>query len=162
MRSIVIASALLAMLSSGCETMSSSETPRAVPAAMSDPSGRMMVRTELMFGLTKDDGTPIDEFAWDKFVEDSIAVWFPTGVTVEDAKGCWRGRDGKIVTERSKVLILIHDGSDQNVRKLDEVRPAFTRKRLWKKNRSSVRAARFGLRSWNCGNFFASARSILT
>ena len=37
-------------------------------------------------------------------------------------------KDGKIVSERSKLLILIHDGSDQNVRKLDEVRRLYTQR----------------------------------
>src|ERR1041385_7432391 len=126
---VVTLTIVAALAAGGCEMPASNETPRpTVPVALSEAGGRMMVRTEILFGLSKDDGAGIDEFAWDKFVDDSIAVWFPGGFTVEDAKGRWRGPDGKIVSERSKVLILYRDGSEQNLRKIDEVRRLFSQR----------------------------------
>lgn len=108
----------------GCEMSPTANAPRAkIPTALTDAAGsRSMVRTELMFGMSKTDGTKVDEFAWDKFVEDSISVWFPSGFTVVDSQGRWRGHDGKIVNERSKILIIYHDGSDANLKKLDDLR----------------------------------------
>ncbi len=98
---------------------------------MSDTAESAMVRTEIFFGLTRDDGKGIDESDWDKFVEDSISVWFPTGFTVIDARGRWRGPDGKILNQNSKIVVLYHDGSEENLRKIDdELRRLFTQ-RLW-------------------------------
>jgi hypothetical protein len=138
MRATITLTIAALAVSGGCEMPASSDPPRAVPAAMSDAGGRMMVRTEILFSLSKPDGSGVDELDWDKFVDDSIAVWFPSGFTVEDAKGRWRGVDGKAVSERSKIVILYHDGSDQTLKKIDELRRLFMQRFG---NKSVIRAS---------------------
>jgi hypothetical protein len=131
MRRLTAPIALCLILTFGCETPPTAAPAgagAAITAAMSDAGGRAMVRTELLFGMSKDDGTGIDEAEWDKFVEDSISVWFPSGFTVVDSHGRWRSRDGKIVNERSKLLIIFHDGSEENLRKLDDLRRLYTQR----------------------------------
>jgi hypothetical protein len=116
-------SAMLAVIA-GCGAMPSDPAPSrgAVPAAMSDALGHAMVRTELVFGLTRDDGTAIDEMDWQHFVDSAIAAWFPNGFTVIDANGRWRGLEGNVVSKPSRVVVLFHDGSEANLRKIDELR----------------------------------------
>ncbi len=94
-------------------------------AAMSDAEGRAMVRTELVFGLTREDGTGIDEDEWQDFIDKAIAISFPAGFTVVDSHGRWRGAEGKVVGERSKVVVIFHDGSEATLRRLDELRRGF-------------------------------------
>jgi hypothetical protein len=108
----------------GCEPMPAAPAAAGgrTSAAMSDAAGRAMVRTELVFGLTRDDGSAVDEMEWQNFVDSAIAAWFPAGFTIIEADGRWRGTAGKIATERSKVLVIYHDGSEANLRKLDELR----------------------------------------
>ena len=113
---------MLLMLALGCKAMPSAPGPAGISAAMSDTAGRAMVRTELLFGLTRDDGSGVDEMEWQEFVDKAVAAWFPAGFTVIDANGRWRGAEGKAVSERSKVLVIFHDGSETNLRKLDELR----------------------------------------
>ena len=93
----------------------------APPPKAPTPIGREMFRTELIFGLTRDNGEPVTEVDWQKFVDDAISVWFPNGFTVVDGLGKWRGPDGKVVDERSKVVVIFHDGDVKMFKALDEV-----------------------------------------
>jgi hypothetical protein len=125
---VIACAALLAL--AGCEAMTSPPAPSrgSVPAAMSDALGRAMVRTELVFGLTRDDGSAIDELDWQHFVDSAVTAWFPNGFTIIDASGRWRGMEGSVASKRSKLLILIHDGSEANLRKIDELRRIYTQR----------------------------------
>ena len=119
------------LLAVGCETAPMSSSPiqtGTITPAMSDGAGRTMVRTEIFFGLAREGGTPVGELEWQDFIDKAVSVWFPNGFTVIDANGRWRGSNGKTVTERSKVLVIFHDGSDANVRKFDELRRLYTQR----------------------------------
>ena len=122
-RLILIGAPLLFVCLVGCESAPVAGVgPARITPVMSDSAGRAMVRTEMLFGLSRADGTGIGELDWEKFVDDSIAAWFPGGFTVIDATGRWRGPDGKITAERSKVLVIFNDGSETTLRKLEEIR----------------------------------------
>ena len=90
-----------------------------------DAPGRAMFRTELIFGLSREDGEAISEKQWQQFVDDAVAVWFPNGFTIIDGVGRWRNLSGKIVDERSKILLILHEGDEKTMRKLDEVRSLY-------------------------------------
>jgi hypothetical protein len=114
-------------LAGGCR---SAAPPAPAPPAASgdlppDFPARAMLRTELIFGMSRDDGNAVSEVDWQKFVDDAVAVWFPNGFTIVDALGRWRGYDGKVVNERSKILIIFHDQSDETIRKFDELRSLY-------------------------------------
>jgi hypothetical protein len=78
------------------------------PASPCGPQGRPYTRTTLYFGLTAGEGT-ISETQWKSFLAESVTPRFPQGLTVWEAKGQWRGPDGKITRERAKVLLLVHE-----------------------------------------------------
>src|SRR5688572_26169660 len=65
------------------------------------------VRTTLYFGLSKQKGS-VSELEWQTFLRDEVTARFPGGLTVWEAQGQWRGSDGTIGHERSKVLLLVH------------------------------------------------------
>jgi hypothetical protein len=83
-----------------------------VPAATppTDPTctdGAPYLRTILYFGLARGAGT-ISEDEWAAFLRDEITPRFPDGLTVSEAAGQWRGSDGVIVREPTKVVLLVH------------------------------------------------------
>jgi hypothetical protein len=127
-RTAIISVMLLMAL--GCEAMPSAPAGSGgtIPAAMSDALGRAMVRTELVFGLSRDDGTGIDEMDWQRFVDSAISAWFPNGFTIFDANGRWRGMEGNVESKPSRVVVIFHDGSEANLRKIDELRRIYSQR----------------------------------
>jgi uncharacterized protein DUF3574 len=70
-------------------------------------SASAQVRTTLYFGLSKQKGS-VSELEWQMFLRDEVTTRFPAGLTAWEAEGQWRGTDGTIGHERSKVLLLVH------------------------------------------------------
>jgi purine-nucleoside phosphorylase len=82
------------------------ETPSAAPA-------QPYVRTEIFFGTTRN-GQSIDAKEWKSFLDSHITPAFPEGLTVVDAQGQWRNSKGALITEPSKVVVLIYSpGKDK-------------------------------------------------
>ncbi len=69
------------------------------------------LRTTLYFGAARPKGS-VSELEWQLFLRDEITPRFPNGMTVWDAEGQWRGSDGKIGHERTKVLLLVHPDTE--------------------------------------------------
>lgn len=85
----------------------------AAVAAAQEPCGALgaaHTRTTLYFGLNRADGR-VTASQWKSFVREEVTPRFPQGLTVWEAGGQWRKADGRIVRERSKVLLLVHDDS---------------------------------------------------
>ena len=80
------------------------------------PLGMVRTRTTLYFGLSKPGGS-VTEAEWHAFLHDEVTPRFPDGLTVWQADGQWREPNGKIGSERAKVLLLVHEQSP-------ELRPA--------------------------------------
>ena len=76
-----------------------------IPACLA-PSVQQL-RTILYFGLARPAGT-VSEAEWEAFVRDEVTPRFPEGLTAWEVDGQWRRADGKIIRERSKVLLLVH------------------------------------------------------
>ena len=74
--------------------------------------GTPMAQTTLYFGLNRKSGT-VSAGEWKAFLRDQVTTRFPRGFTVWEANGQWRKADGRIVRERSKVLLLVHDDSPE-------------------------------------------------
>ncbi|MFH1139152.1 MAG: DUF3574 domain-containing protein [Pseudomonadota bacterium] len=71
------------------------------------PGLERMVRTELIFGLSKPVGAVSgDEFR--RFVDEYISPRFRDGVTVFHADGQWLGENGAVEREREGVVMIIH------------------------------------------------------
>ncbi|HZF74317.1 MAG TPA: DUF3574 domain-containing protein [Acetobacteraceae bacterium] len=54
----------------------------------------------------------VTEAEWSAFLAEIVTPAFPDGLTVLDARGQWRGQDGQVARERSKVLLLVMPGAD--------------------------------------------------
>lgn len=76
------------------------------------PMGTSYMRTTLYFGLARPTGM-VSEGQWKSFLREHVTPRFPQGLTVWEARGQWQRPDGRITRERSKVLMLMHDQSEQ-------------------------------------------------
>lgn len=65
------------------------------------------VRTTLYFGSARPKGS-VSELEWQLFLRDEVTSRFPDGLTVWDAEGQWRGAQGAVEHERTKVLLIVH------------------------------------------------------
>ena len=86
------------------------------------------VRYELFMGRSGDSGEVVDDAAWDAFLGETVTPRFPDGLTVLDAQGQWRGPDGLVVKERSKVLVILALSGGDAPRLLDEVSDDYKRR----------------------------------
>ena len=91
------------------------------------PGGADLVRTELLFGRARPDGSVVSEPQWSAFVDEHVTPRFPDGLTVLDAQGQYRTRAGQLVKEPSKLIILVHDGSERSRAAIEEIRAIYKR-----------------------------------
>lgn len=74
-------------------------------------SGRI-IETVLFFGLSKPDGGTVSESEWEKFVDEYITPRFKEGLTTIDADGQWMDDKGKVIKEKTKMVILFHHDNE--------------------------------------------------
>lgn len=114
-----VVAALLVLAAAGCAGHGPSFEPT--------PGTQTLVRSELYFGRLRPDGTVVSDAEWRTFVAEEITPRFPDGFTVFDALGQYRGRDGQIVSEPTKVLLIVH-GPDARLRgSVQELRDLYRR-----------------------------------
>ena len=58
-------------------------------------------------GRSGPEGEIVDDTSWDAFLAEAVTPRFPDGLTVVDGRGQWRGSDGSIKQERSKLLVIL-------------------------------------------------------
>jgi hypothetical protein len=74
-------------------------------------AGKPAVETQLYFGLSKAHGV-VTAREWQSFVERVITPRFPQGYSVAEVRGAWLSKEAKrTISENSKLLIRVHDGS---------------------------------------------------
>ena len=114
-----VVAALLVLAAAGCAGHG--------PSFELTPGTQALVRSELYFGRLRPDGTVVSDAEWRTFVAEEITPRFPDGFTVFDALGQYRGRDGQIVSEPTKVLLIVH-GPDARLRgSVQELRDLYRR-----------------------------------
>lgn len=94
----------------------------AMPACA--PGLEAATTAELLFGRNIGGSLGVSDQDWAHFVTAEIAPRFPAGFTVTDAAGQWRGDDGTIVSEPSKLLMIAHLG-EGDMAKVEAIRAAY-------------------------------------
>jgi len=90
------------------------------------PAGQSPGRTaQLFFGRDIGDQVGVSEADFARFVDEELTPRFPDGLTILDAAGQWRGADGVVGREPSKVVVLALPGRTGAEDKLDAVRSAY-------------------------------------
>jgi hypothetical protein len=87
------------------------------------------VRTELFLGSRQRDGAEVsaDEFAG--FLDREVTPRFPDGLTVLTGTGRYRDRSGRMLHERTELLILLYPGASKRASdgRIEEIRSAYAR-----------------------------------
>lgn len=87
--------------------------PACAPSEPPCPAGTAAATVaEAYFGRSVRDRAPVSEAEWRAFLADTVTPAFPDGLTAQDGLGQWRGRDGRILQEESKVLVVVLPGAD--------------------------------------------------
>ena len=94
-------------------------TDRAFPRMITARSGRF---TENVWHL---EDVVTREIGPDGFVDREVTPRFPDGLTLFAGAGQWRGADGTIVKEGSRVLVLLHPDTPEVERNLAAIRNAY-------------------------------------
>ncbi|MEA5570032.1 DUF3574 domain-containing protein [Calothrix sp. UHCC 0171] len=83
---------------------------QAQSSSTSNASGQedIIVKEELYFGLSKPEGKVVSELEWQRFLNNVISPRFREGFTVMNANGQYLSRNGKLIRENTKLVILIH------------------------------------------------------
>ena len=76
---------------------------------------------QLFMGRSGPVGEVVDDEAWDTFLADTVTPRFPDGLTVLDGQGQWRGAEGLINRERSKLLVILAQPGSEKTRLIDEI-----------------------------------------
>ncbi len=92
------------------------------------------IRSELYFGLQKPDGTSVTDAEWQDFLDKSVTTRFPDGLTVFDSYGQYKDSKGKIIKEKTKVLVIVHkSGKNGDLDKIiEEYKKAFSQEMVLK------------------------------
>lgn len=87
--------------------------------------GDKMTKTELYFGLSKPDGSSISEESFQAFADTVIAKAFTEGSTIINGKGQWLGHNGQLVSEPSKILIVLSKLTPERSKKIEIIREKY-------------------------------------
>jgi hypothetical protein len=87
--------------------------------------GSELHRTELFFGLDRENAAPVSEAEWQSFVDTAVTPRFREGLTMFDADGQYLMDDGNLVHENSKVIVLLHEGGAARSRDIDAIREEY-------------------------------------
>ncbi len=87
--------------------------------------GEKMTKTELYFGLSKPDGSMVSAHEWQSFADTVIAKTFTEGSTIIDGQGQWLGHNGRLVSEPSKILIILSKLTPERSTQIETIREKY-------------------------------------
>ncbi|MEU2390259.1 DUF3574 domain-containing protein [Streptomyces sp. NPDC007369] len=121
---IPMSAAVAVLASAAFFVASGSPVSDAAPAARQEAAaverGLPYVSTHLYFGTGRHGGQPpISDEEFSKFVADVITPRFPAGLTLQEARGQWRDKDGDINREKSWELTVLYPVAESRARDRD-------------------------------------------
>jgi hypothetical protein len=99
--------------------------PAPDPAARCGTGFQAMTRYELMFGASRRQGPPVNDAEWTAFLAAEVTPRFPDGLTVLQGDGQWRNRDGVIIKEHTRVLVIISPLGPATAQAIEAIRLAY-------------------------------------
>lgn len=85
--------------------------------------GESFVKTELYFGQIQN-GSEINTSEWSEFKTSTLNTYFE-GYTELDAQGFWTNANGESVSEKSKLIIYLHQGTKEDYVKIEKIITAY-------------------------------------
>lgn len=80
-----------------------------------------MTQTQLFFGMNIPTGGQVTQADWRLFVDEIVTPRFGEGFTAMSAQGQWKGKDGEIAREQSRVLIFLYAYSERREMDLQQI-----------------------------------------
>ena len=118
MRSTAVALGLLVL--SGCAR------PGAPPVCTAPLKPALEIN--LYFGRDKPADGEVSEAEWASFVTESVTPQFPSGLSVLNVEGQYRESSGRIVGERTKLLVVVVFDAPGHRAKVDAIVAAYNRR----------------------------------
>ena len=81
----------------------------------------------LFFGRSRGSVEVVSDAAWQTFLAKEVTPRFPDGLTVLDARGQWRNGIGRLVRERTKLVIILAKPGDGGIQLTNEITEAYKR-----------------------------------
>ena len=114
------------MLAAGCVHPPRLGQVSTASAPTCAPGDTALRRSVLYFGAAiPNRSDTVDAAAWQAFLDREVTPRFPDGLTWFEAHGQWRGQDGRIVGEPSRVLILLHGEDAAATVSVEAIRTAY-------------------------------------
>ena len=88
-------------------------------------STRPMARLELFFGAARVSGGVVSREEWEAFLDAEVTPRFPEGLTWFEGRGQWRGRDGAVVREATRMLIVWTEAGATTEAAIEAIRSAY-------------------------------------
>lgn len=82
---------------------------------------KRMARVELIFGA----GSIVTPRAWNNFLSREVTPRFPDGLSVFEGRGQWRGKNGVITREASRLLLIWFEPDGASDAKIEAIRSAY-------------------------------------
>lgn len=107
------------------------------PSASVAPSGAVaacavgdtaLVRDVVYFGRNRPGGGTVADDEWRAFLDDVVTPRFPSGLTVIEAVGQWKGASGAVERERSEVVTFLHAGDPAARAAVSEIAAEYKRR----------------------------------
>ena len=86
------------------------------------------LQTQMFFGMHSAEGKGVSEQDWAGFLEKEITPRFPDGLTVLFAYGQGTGGPpGGVIAENTKVLVVVHENTNEAQAKFSDIEAAYKR-----------------------------------
>ena len=95
------------------------------PAPVCSPPLRSALQIDLYFGRDKPAGGEVSEAEWAAFVAEVVTPRFPDGLSVLTVEGQHRDPAGRIVRERTKLLVVVVFDAPAHQAKVGEIVDAY-------------------------------------
>ncbi|MFN3514749.1 MAG: DUF3574 domain-containing protein [Phenylobacterium sp.] len=90
------------------------------------PAGQEPMRTaQLFFGRNIGDRPAVSQEDFQRFLDEVVTPRFPTGLTVLEGGGQWKGAENVLIREASKIVVLVIPKGEGRMRKVEEIRKAY-------------------------------------
>ncbi len=118
---LVSALAAVALVLAACSGMGPVEPP-------CQDGGEQWIEYRLLLGRNIGDAEAVSDQGWEEFIGDTVTPRFPDGLSVIDSAGQWRGEDGRIVQERSKMLLILAPTDTDALEQMNEISVEYKRR----------------------------------
>lgn len=90
--------------------------------------GTTIAKTELLFGLSKADGSSVTEAEFQTFINQEVTPRFPDGLTLMNATGQFKTSKNVIIKEKTKLLLLLHQSDRKNHAEIEQIRKSYVQR----------------------------------